>query len=127
LLGHDHEGSSSINWPRKQPEGLAAVGEQVPVRCRCELAGPQKRLPVKPRARGDHPAPPIHYLREPSTPLFATPAEADPVGPPAPHGIYRRQSERPIDLLAQIANVDVDDVGPVLVVVVPGVLEEIEP
>src|SRR5262249_37530676 len=42
------------------------------------------------------------------------------------HGLDRVTTERPIDLLAQIADVDVDDVRVALVRVVPRVLEELD-
>src|SRR5678815_3317670 len=41
----------------------------------------------------------------------------------AADGLDRVNPERPVDLLAQVADVDIDDVRPVLVGVVPGVLE----
>src|ERR1700754_1778286 len=43
----------------------------------------------------------------------------------AAHGLQLRDPERPVDLVAQVADVDVDDVRAVLVVVVPGVLEQL--
>src|SRR5918996_3401263 len=46
--------------------------------------------------------------------------------PGAAHRLDRLAVERAVDLLAQVAHVDVDDVRPVLVAVVPGVLEELE-
>ena len=44
----------------------------------------------------------------------------------AAHGLERLAPERPVDLLAQVADVDVDDVRAVLVSEVPGVLEQLE-
>src|SRR5690349_23661886 len=43
----------------------------------------------------------------------------------AAHGLELRHAERAIDLVAQVADVDVDDVRAVLVVVVPRVLEQL--
>src|SRR4051812_22142120 len=43
----------------------------------------------------------------------------------AAHRLELRHAERAIDLVAQVADVDVDDVRAVLVVVVPGVLEQL--
>src|SRR4051794_20864607 len=43
----------------------------------------------------------------------------------ASHRLELRDAERPVDLVAQVADVDVDDVRAVLVVVVPGVLEQL--
>src|SRR3954468_14609249 len=45
--------------------------------------------------------------------------------PRAAHGLQLRHAERAVDLVAQVADVDVDDVRAVLVVVVPGVLEQL--
>src|SRR5205823_2474349 len=44
----------------------------------------------------------------------------------AAHRLDRVRAERSVDLLPQIANVDVDDVGTILVGEVPGVLEQLE-
>src|SRR5687767_614238 len=44
----------------------------------------------------------------------------------AAHRLDRLHAERPVHLLAQVADVDVDDVRAVLVLVVPGVLEQLE-
>src|SRR5215203_724395 len=49
---------------------------------------------------------------------------AQPV-PRAAHRLELIDAERPVDLVAQVADVDVDDVRAVLVVVVPGVLEQL--
>src|SRR3954452_6362950 len=43
----------------------------------------------------------------------------------AAHRLELRDAERTVDLVAQVADVDVDDVRAVLVVVVPGVLEQL--
>src|SRR3954466_15830411 len=43
----------------------------------------------------------------------------------AAHRLELRDAERAVDLVAQVADVDVDDVRAVLVVVVPGVLEQL--
>ena len=43
----------------------------------------------------------------------------------AAHGLDRRRAERPVDLLAQVAHVDVDDVRAALVADVPGALEQL--
>src|SRR5215210_699327 len=44
----------------------------------------------------------------------------------AAHGLDRLDAERPVDLLAQVADVDVDDVRAVLVLAIPRVLEQLE-
>src|SRR3954463_6251302 len=43
----------------------------------------------------------------------------------AAHRLELRDAERAVDLVAQVADVDVDDVRPVLIVVVPRVLEQL--
>src|SRR5919109_4685287 len=45
----------------------------------------------------------------------------------AAHGLERAAAERLVDLAAQVANVDVDDVGACVVREVPGVLEQVQP
>src|SRR5439155_20016657 len=51
---------------------------------------------------------------------------SQPVARPA-HSLDRFQPERTVDLLPQVPDVDVHDVRAVLVSVVPGVLEQVEP
>src|SRR3954451_3696240 len=45
--------------------------------------------------------------------------------PGAAHRLERRHAKGPVDLLAQVADVDLDDVGPVLIPGLPGVLEQL--
>ena len=63
--------------------------------------------------------------QDPAAALAPTTVCAEPVAGSA-HGLDRLDAERPVDLLAQVADVDVDDVGAVLVLVVPRVLEQLE-
>src|SRR5215471_8169952 len=60
-----------------------------------------------------------------SVPASSGAVDAEPV-PRAAHGLQRVPAERLVDLVPEMPDVDVDDVRPVLVREVPGVLEKVE-